>query len=81
MHSRKAKIANLVGEHLQTKEKTRRGGEGCSGEWGVGSRKGKWKAFRYERHFFLSKLKDNFLLKTFLWLKVQEPNENIFNSH
>jgi hypothetical protein len=28
MHSRDAKIANLVGEHLQTKEKTRIGGGG-----------------------------------------------------
>jgi hypothetical protein len=28
MHSRDAKIADLVGEHLQTKEKTKMGGGG-----------------------------------------------------
>jgi hypothetical protein len=28
MHNGEAKIADLVGEHLQTKEKTRMGGEG-----------------------------------------------------
>jgi hypothetical protein len=36
MHSREAKIIELVGEHLQTKEKTKIGGG-----IGAGSRKGK----------------------------------------